>query len=193
MMIIPSLNISLFNSKIDLAPTPKELTEASTLGTVATSRVRLGIQEKLLSRAGDSSPIITALSGTPFLQTKSNGKDMVVFGDAAGTPLASIERVDNMFKISSSQGDDTPVAHVTQNGKVLNVTLEGESDPTYTIHQVVQHPSRKFQTKHIIKHHGKAVASTRYGQGNSYMLTVNAGADSCLMTCLAAIADEIHY
>jgi hypothetical protein len=194
MMIVPSLNVSLFNSKVDLAPTPKELTEASTpLGTVATSRVRLGIQKKLLTHAGDSSSIIAALSGTPFLQTKSNGKDVVVFGDAAGTPLASIERVGKyMFKIRSNQGDDTPIAHVTQNGKVLNVTLEGESDPAYTIHKVVQHPSQQFPTKHIIKHHGKAVASTRYGKGNSYLLTVNAGADSCFLTCLAAIADEIH-
>jgi hypothetical protein len=199
MMIASSFSTRLFNSKVDIAPTRKELTKAftfgsaSTLGPIETTRVRFGIQEKILSSTGNAFPIITALSGTPFLQAKSNGKDVVIFGDAAGSPVAAIERVDNgkTFKILSIR-DEIPIARVTQDGKVLNVTLEGASDPTYTIHKVVKHPSRHFPTKHIIKHHGKAVASTRYGQGNSYVLTVNAGADSILLTCLAAIADEIH-
>lgn len=193
MMIIPSLNLNLFNStKVDLAPAPaEEQTEAPTLGNVEKSRVRLGMEQKLFSRAGDAFPIITALTGSPYLQAKSNGKDIVVFGDAAGEPLVAIERVGNTFKIFSTQGQ-TPLAEVTQNGKVLNVVMEGQSDPTYTIHKVVQHASHRFPTKHIIKNNGKPVASTRYGQGNSYMLTVNADTDSSLMTCLAAIADEIH-
>jgi len=70
--------------------------------------------------------------------------------------------------------------------------MEGESSLTYSIHKVAPHPSRQFPTKHIIKYQGKAVASTRYGKGNSYMLTVYAGTDPCLMICLAAIADEVY-
>lgn len=191
-MISPSLKFNLFNSsKVDLAPTGKAQSAMPSLGKVESSRVRFGIQEGMFSNAGESIPIIRALAGIPYLQAKSNGKDLVVLGDAAGEPLVSMERIGDKFFIFSAQGQ-APVAQVTRSDKVLHVTYEGESEPTYTIHKAVIHPSSHFPTRHIIKHQGKAVASTRYGHGHSYVLTVNAGADSCLMICLAAIADEIH-
>ena len=192
-MIVPSINLNLFNSKVDLAPAPvEEKTEAPALGVPTKSRIRLGISETLFSHAGGAIPIITALAGSPFLQAKSNGSDLVVLGDADGEPVAVIERAaGNTFTIYTSHGQ-VPLAEVTQSGKVLNVIMEGQSDPMYTIHKVSAHPTRTFPTKHIIRKEGKVVASTRYGQGNSYMLSVNAGADPCLMTCLATIADEIN-
>jgi len=186
MMTIPSFDINLFNnSKVDLAPALEEQTEAPALGTVAQSRLLL------FSRAGGSFQIITALAGTPYFEAKSNGQDIVIMGDSVGAPVAAIERVGKTFKIFSTRGQ-TPLAEVTQHDTVLHVAMEGDSSPTYTIHKIIPHPSRNFPTKHIIRNQGKAVVSTRYGQGNSYMLTVNAGEDPCLMTCLAAIADEIH-
>ena len=191
MMIAPSLNINVFNSKVDPAPVLEEASKVPTLGSVEQTRLRLGMEGDLFSRAGDSFQIITALIGAPYLQAKSNGKDIVILGDTNGAPVAAIERVDGAFQIFSTRGQ-TPLARVTQQGKVLHVVMEGQSEPTYTIHKVASHPTRSFPTKHIVRKEGEPVASTRYGQGSSYMLTVNAGADPCLMTCLAAIADELY-
>lgn len=196
-MILSSINTNLFSSsKVYLAPTQEETKQAPTLGKAENFPVRLGVQRKIFSQVGETIPIITSLAGTPFLHAKSNGKDGVVLDDAfSGEAVATIERRGSTFQISSHdiQEGSTPIAKVIREKTVLNVVFRDESDPTYTIHKVVQHPSRKFQTKYIIKHQGKQVASSRYGQhGKSYMLTVNAGTDPCLMTCLAAIVDEIH-
>lgn len=190
MMIAPSLNINVLNSKVDIAPVFEE-SKVPALGSVEQTRVRLGMEGNLFSRAGDAFQIITALIGTPYLQAKSNGKDIVILGDTNGAPVAAIERVDDVFRIFSTRGQ-TPLGRVTRQGKVLHVIMEGQSEPTYTIHKVAFHPSRSFSTKHVVRKGGEAVASTRYGQGSSYMLTVNAGTDLCLMACLAAIADEIY-
>jgi hypothetical protein len=188
MMIIPSINLNLFNSKVDLAPVVQEQTPA--LGVISKSRVRLGIDANLFSHSGDASQIITALEGSPFLQAKSNGNDIVVLCDAGGTPVAVIELRGKTFNIFSAH-EHVPLAQVTQSGKILNVVMNGQSDPMFTIHKVVSHhPSQRFPTKHIIRKQGTSVASTRFGQGNSYMLTVNAGSDPCLITCLAIIADK---
>lgn len=190
-MIVPFFNVNLFNSKVDLAPV-EEQKGVTPLGIVEKHRVTLGMEKKLFSCTADFIPIIAAMSGTTYLQANSNGSDTVVLSDNAGKQVAIMERVDGEFNIYSFEGPEpVPLAKVTQVGKVLHVILEGESEPTFTIHEVVPHPSRKFPTKHIIKTLGKPTASTRYGKGNSYMLAVNAGADCCLMTCLAAIADEI--
>lgn len=192
MIIAPSINSLKFFSanKVDIVPVLKEETATPALGQVEQSRVRLGMDQNILSRAGDSFQIISAITGAPYLQAKSNGDDIAVLGNAAGDPVTAIERICSIaFKISSK--DQTPLATVTKQGKVLHVIVEGDSTPTYTIHKVVSHPSRSFPTKHIIKHQGKPVASTRYGRGNSYVLTIDAGVDTCLVTCFAAIADEI--
>jgi len=189
MMIIPSINVNvnLLNSKVDLAPVVQEQTPA--LGVISKSRVRLGIDANLFSHSGDASQIITALKGSPFLQAKSNGDDIVVLCDARGTPVAVIELRGKTFNIFSAH-EHVPLAQVTQSGKILNVVMKGQSDPMFTIHKVVSHPSQRFPTKHIIRKQGTSVGSTRFGQGNSYMLTVNAGSDPCLIACLAIIADK---
>jgi hypothetical protein len=100
MMIIPSINVNLFNSKVDLADVVQEQTPA--LGVISKSRVRLGIDANLFSHSGDASQIITALKGSSFLQAKSNGDDIVVLCDARGTPVAAIELSGKTFNIFSA-------------------------------------------------------------------------------------------
>jgi hypothetical protein len=197
-MSFPSFNLDVFGSLMSSIRSGKSEEEAEAptlLGTVESSHVRLAIQTKrlLASGAGHFIPNTTVLDGTTYLQALSDGRGVVVLGNAAGKPVAAIERVDsNTFQILSTQVQ-TPIAQVTRDGKVLNVLMEGEADPTYTIHKVVHYSTKKFPTKHYIKRQGKVVASTRVAaQGNSYILTVNAGQDSCFMTCLSVIADEIH-
>ena len=90
MMIIPSVDVHLFNSKVDLAPPLEEQKEVPTRGAVEKSRVRLGMEKKIFSRTGDFVPIVTALDGTPYLQAKSSGSKIVVLGaDTAGRPSLS--------------------------------------------------------------------------------------------------------
>jgi hypothetical protein len=174
MMIIPSININLFNSKVDLAPVVQEQTLA--LGAISKSRVRLGIDANLFSHSGDASQIITALKGSPFLQATTSGNDIVVICDARGTPVAVIELRGKTFNIFSAH-EHVPLAQVTQSGKILIVVMKGQSDPMFTIHKVVSHPSQRFPTKHIIRKQGTLVASTRFGQG--------------IHTCLQSVQEAI--
>lgn len=191
------------------------------LGDVTNDKVKLGIEKQLFSRTGESVPIIlTGLETfSPFhsnLQIRGRvfeGNDVVLEDSATKALVAVVERnyatAGNIFKIYSPH----PVYHnqkpsdvfkygqqvydyaqVKKCGRVLTVVMVGESDPTYTIHKVVQHPSWIFPTKHVIKKNGEAIATTRYvvvGEANSYTLSVEAGADPCLTICLAAIADEV--
>lgn len=186
------------------------------LGTTvdSKSRVRLGIEKHLFSRTGVSAPILEAGTADNFHNLQIRGKvfegnDVVLEDSVTGMPVAIAVRkyatAGNTFKIYSLRPVYTgqspanifkynqrlyPYAEVKRRGKVLTVVLEGRSGPTYTIHKVVSHPSRKFPTKHVIRKHGSKVASTSSGGGNSFILTVDAGADPCLMICLAAIAEE---
>lgn len=197
MVTLSSINTSLFHSnKIDLAPAAQETERVPALGKPEKFPVRLGVQRKIFSQVGETVPIITSLSGTPFLHAKSIGKDSLVLEDAySGESVAILERSGETFQICSNDFREgpTPIAQVSRDKSVLNVVLQNDSNPTFTIHKIIQHPSRKFQNRYVIKHRGKQVASSHYGQqGRSYMLTVNAGTDPCLMTCLAVIADESH-
>lgn len=198
MMILPSINtINLFHSnKVEVAPSAQETSQVPFLGKPEKTTVHLGLQRHpFSSNPGESVPIILSPTGSPYLHAKSNGgNDTVVFQNAySGEAAATIERTGSTFQIYSSNDTTSPVARVTQDDKVIKVVFQDDSEPTFTIHKIVQPPSRQTQTKYIIKKNGKQVASSRYWQrGDSFMLTVHPGADPLLMTCLAAIANEIY-
>jgi len=185
------------------------------LGADSKSRIKLGIEKHLFSRTGDSVPVLSTWSGTPFHNLEVKGKvfesnDVILEDAITGRPVAVVVRkyatTGNIFNIYSpcpAYSGQTPAklykynqrlyafAQVKPSGKLLNVVFEGVSNPTYTIHRIVPHTGRRFITAHVIKKQGEEVASTRYGAGNSFILTVEAGADPCLMICLAAIVDEV--
>ena len=196
--------------------TAPERKEYPTLGSVENSQVRLGLQKGLFSRTGKPLPIIAACSGSPFHNLQIRGRlfesnDVVLEDATTGKMVAVIVRkyatTGNIFTIYSTHPvytNQTPAklykydgrlyhfAEIKPCDKVLNVVMEGESDPTYIIHRIAPHPSRQFPTKHVIKRDDKSVASTRYhGEGNSFILTVDQGVDPSLMICLAIIADEV--
>ena len=97
----------------------------------------------------------------------------------------------DIFKIFSVHGH-VPLAQVSKSGKVLNVVTEGQSDPTFTIASFSPYASlATFPNQLVTRKQGTPVVSTRFGRGNSYMLTVHTGRDPCLkMTCLAILAEN---
>lgn len=178
------------------------------LGNLAMTRIRLGIEKNLLSNhEGQSVPVVTASSGNSIMSARISRNQLMLYDSRTGTPVAAVIcTVGKRFKIYSTRPvylgqahdflkDNTPFyafATVTTVGTASNVVMEGHVDPTYAIHKVVSHSSQTFPMKHVIKKHSKTVATTRYGQGNSFIVTIPTGSDPILMTCLAVIADEIQ-
>ena len=80
-----------------------------------------------------------------------------------------------------------------------DIILEGQTEPTYTIHKLLPvHtyvPQRRhFPAKHTVMKDGEEVALMRYSEGEgaqSFVLVVNPGVDATLMILLAIIADEV--
>lgn len=188
-MIVPSLNL-FHNTKINPVPTTED---AALFGPISKSRSKVGIAKDLFSRTGSAFSIISASASTPFLLAKSNGMDLVVLGDVSGVPVATIEKKNNTtFTIYNGTKEQEPYCQVTSSGKVLCVVINGKT--INTIHKVVPHPSRTFGTKHTIRKadsRREVVASTLYGKGNSYILSIEQGNDAYLMTCLAVIANQV--
>lgn len=188
------------------------------------SQVKLGIEKHLFSHIGDAVPILSTTSGETFQGLEIRG-DVFQHGDVVlekadtHTPVAVIERkyavADNTFTIYTTRpvySGEEPAsifkynvklyhfAEVKHDGKVWDVVLEGETEPTYTIHKLVPAhtydiPQRRFfPTKHTVIKDGNEVAMMKYSEGeggNSFMLVVNAGVDATLMILLSIIADEV--
>ena len=121
------------------------------------------------------------------------------------TPVAAVVQSKDEFKIYSTRpmySDQTPskvfdqelFAHATvkQVGKLLQVVLEGNEQPSYTIHNIQDlNIRREYGAKHVVKDENKKrVAWTRYGVGHSCLLTTTAD-DPILMILLAAIATQV--
>lgn len=186
------------------------------LGIKQSSQVRLGVEMNLFTREGNSVPIVNVFSGAPFHDLQVRGKvsdnDVVLEEAATKTPVAVVRHntAKDTFMIYSTRPVYTgqmpadvfkynqrlyTFAEVKRRGKVLNVIVEGQSAPTYTIHnhKMVSHPSSQFPMTYVIKKLGEEVAYTRWGEGRSYaVLTVKPGVDPCLMICLAAITEEAN-
>ncbi len=160
-----------------------------------------------------SAPIVSALSDQPFqdLYIKSS-PDGIVLVDSTreeSAIAAVIKSRDNKFTIYSCLPNNFGQAQVNlvhykevyrklhthatveRVGKVLEVVLEGNCEPTYTIHKVQNETNRDFYTKHVIKKHGELVASSRHGPERSYTLESVAGADVVMMILLSAIGDDV--
>lgn len=185
--------INLFNSRVGLDPPLKDSSVGSS-DEMYSVRSRMEQQPPSKSDCDFAPPIISSLTGKPCAQTESIFSQCVVLGDSTGTTVATVERDGSTFKIFSvGPSGRSPLAEIHQQRRnVLTVVMEEDSEPTYTIHKVFSHPFRRIPTKYVIKKQGIPVASSRYGEGNSYVLTISHGADACLMTCLAAVADEVH-
>lgn len=176
-------------------------------------RACLRIKTNLFSSTSNTS-IVSALSGQAFqdFQVESSVGGIVLKDSSRVkrvTPLAAVIQSRDKFTIYSSRpnywGQERvnlihnqkvyPKVHthatVERVGKVVQVVLEGNSEPTYTIHKVQNETNRDFFIKYIIKKHDKLEASSRYGSEGSYTLEFNAGADPIMMILLAAIADRV--
>lgn len=180
------------------------------------SQIKLGIEKHLFSHIGDSVPILSTITGEHFQGLEIRG-DVFQHGDVvlekADThiPVAVIERkyapADNTFTIYTTSpvySGEEPAsifkynvrlyhfAEVKHDGKVWKVVLEGQTEPTYTIHKLApQH--RHFPTKHTVMKGENEVAYMRYSEGNahSFVLVIDEGVDATLMILLSIIADEV--
>jgi hypothetical protein len=171
--------------------------------------IRLILPKSLFSNASDAViPLVCARSNDPYhgLQVKATKSNELVIEDVnTQKPIIVIERTlkprkydiykgapvfDGQLPFDKS-GDLFRCATVVRFDKVLGVTFEGQSEPTYAISKAGLAAS--FETKHWIKHVGKKepVASTHPWQGTNDMMEVKPGEDVLLMFCLAAIAEDM--
>jgi hypothetical protein len=79
---------------------------------------------------------------------------------------------------------------VKQVGKLLQVVLEGNEQPLYTIHNIQDlNICHEYGDKHVMKDEN-TLAWTHYGIGHSCLLTMTAE-DPIVMILFAAIATQV--
>jgi hypothetical protein len=220
-MILYTLNLNLFNRKVDLVPeqTLKEVQDKKQTDSLyrrsivfgensSRSQACLEVAKKLFSNSDNTTPIVSALSGETFgdLQVRRILDGIVLEDSVVGTPVAAVtQSFNHKFTIYSSRPSYTaqlsvnlihtrPLfvhSRVGRVGNVLEVVLASNDEPTYTIQNIQNVANHASYNKHVIKKHGKPVALTRYGPGNSYLLQTRASVDPIIMILLAAIADQV--
>ncbi len=119
-MSLSSLNLNLFNRKVDFAP-EESLNEEDSSKQISTSLYRrsivlgespsrpqacLGVAKNLFSNSDDAIPIVTALSGETFrdLQVRKILDGIVLEDSVIGTPVAAVtQSFNHKFTIYSSR------------------------------------------------------------------------------------------
>jgi len=146
------------------------------------------------------------------LVVKSTENDtMVVQDSSTGAVVAATERTGEkpyvtytIFKTSPTHEDQTPtmiaegqslyaLAKVERSTKHLQVIMEQQTEPTYTIEKAGI--PANYATNYFIKQVGvkEELASTHPWEGTDVMLVVNPGVDAIFMFCLAAITDDAEF